>query len=203
LIGCGLINFEVVRFLLTVLEGLQSLVIFDSQPERARQFKNKCQDLSPWIEVKAVARIEMVFESCSLISIATTAVSPHITDLSLCAPASTILHISLRDLSPEVILSCDNIVDDLDHAFRAQTSVHLAEQLVRHRDFVSGSLADILLRKIPARKDKESITVFSPFGLGILDLALAKMACDLAGKEGKGRIIESFLPDTWLNWDKC
>ena len=202
LIGCGLINFEIARFLSAILERLQSLVIYDRNPERAHQFKNKCRDLSSRIEVKTADRMESVFESCSLISIATTAVSPHILDLSLCAPRSTILHISLRDLSPEIILSCDNIVDDLDHVLRAQTSVHLAEQLVRHRGFIRGNLADILLHKVPARKDNESIAVFSPFGLGILDLTLAKMACDLAGREGHGKIIESFLPDSWLNWDQ-
>lgn len=199
LIGCGLINFEIVRFLSTVFEKLRSLVIYDRKPERAHQFKNKCRNLSTRIEVKIADRMETVFKSCSLITIATTAVSPHIFDLSLCSPASTILHISLRDLSPELILACDNIVDDLDHALRAQTSVHLAEQLARHRGFIRCNLTDILLDKAPARKDNESIAIFSPFGLGILDLALAKMACDFAGKEGKGRIIEPFLPDAWLS----
>jgi 2,3-diaminopropionate biosynthesis protein SbnB len=199
LIGCGLINFEIVRFLSTVFEKLRSLVIYDRKPERAHQFKNKCRNLSTRIEVKIADRMETVFKSCSLITIATTAVSPHIFDLSSCSPASTILHISLRDLSPELILACDNIVDDLDHALRAQTSVHLAEQLARHRGFIRCNLTDILLDKAPARKDNESIAIFSPFGLGILDLALAKMACDFAGKEGKGRIIEPFLPDAWLS----
>jgi len=199
LIGCGLINFEIVRFLSSVFEKLQSLVIYDRRPERAHQFKNKCRNLSTRIEVKIADRMETVFNSCSLITIATTAASPHIFDLSSCSPASTILHISLRDLSPELILACDNIVDDLDHALRAQTSVHLAERLACHRGFIRCNLADILLDKAPARKDDESIAIFSPFGLGILDLALAKMACDLAGKEGNGRIIEPFLPDAWLN----
>jgi N-[(2S)-2-amino-2-carboxyethyl]-L-glutamate dehydrogenase len=201
-IGCGLINFEIVRFLSVVLERLQSLIIYDCNPERAHPFINKCRGVSNGIEVKTADRMEKVFESCSLVSIATTAVSPHITDLSLFAAGGTILHISLRDLSPEIILSCDNIVDDIDHVLRAQTSVHLAEQLVGHRDFIRGNLADILMDKAQSRKDKESIVVFSPFGLGILDLALAKLACDLAEKEGKGRIIDSFLPDSWLNWDQ-
>jgi N-[(2S)-2-amino-2-carboxyethyl]-L-glutamate dehydrogenase len=201
-IGCGLINFEIVRFLSTLFKGLRSLIIYDCNPERAHLFKIKCRGLSAGIEVKTINRMEKVFENCSLVSIATTAASPHITDLSLFAAGGTILHISLRDLSPEIILSCDNIVDDIDHVLRAQTSVHLAAQLVDHHDFIRGNLAEILIGKAPARKDKESIAIFSPFGLGILDLALAKMACDLAAKEGSGRVIDSFLPNTWLNWDQ-
>src|SRR5215510_11818302 len=82
LIGCGLINFEIVRFLSTVFEKLRSLVIYDRRPERAHQFKNKCRNLSTRIEVKVADRMEAVFKSCSLITIATTAVSPHIFDLS-------------------------------------------------------------------------------------------------------------------------
>jgi len=39
-----------------------------------------------------------------------------------------------------------------------------------------------------------SIAVFSPFGLGILDLALAKMAYELAKQAGIGTYIDSFLP---------
>ena len=133
-----------------------------------------------------------------MVSFATTAVRPHITDCSMCLPGATLLHISLRDLSPEVILSCDNIADDVDHVCRAQTSVHLAEQLVGNRDFIRCSLADILIGNATSRRDAESVAVFSPFGLGILDLAISTLVCGLARKRGLGTVIDSFLPDSWV-----
>jgi ornithine cyclodeaminase len=197
IIGCGLINFETVRFILRACTQVNGLIVFDLDVARAQQFRDKCRSEFAGLEVKVVEDIQAVLSGSSLISIATTATQPHIYDLSLCPPGSIVLHISLRDLSPEVILSCDNVADDIDHVCRAQTSVHLAEQLIGSRDFFRCTLGDILKGRVAARKDQESLTVFSPFGLGILDLAVSKLVCDLALQQNRGTIIKSFLPDAW------
>ena len=39
-----------------------------------------------------------------------------------------VLHVSLRDLAPEILLTATNIVDDVEHCQKASTSTHLAEQ---------------------------------------------------------------------------
>jgi ornithine cyclodeaminase len=70
----------------------------------------------------------------------------------------------------------------------------LAEQLTGGRDFVRCALADILTGKEPPRRDSGGIVVFSPFGLGVLDMAVAKFVYELALKRGMGTVIESFLP---------
>jgi ornithine cyclodeaminase len=196
LIGCGLINLEVARFLLASRPELKRLVIFDINSDRAQQFKARAGELRPEVDIDLASDVNRLLSECSLISFATTAIQPHISDLSLCRPGTTILHVSLRDFSPEVILSCDNIVDDVDHVCRARTSVHLAELQVGNRDFIRGTLADVLLGK-PSRSTPESKVVFSPFGLGILDMAVGKLVCDLAQKEGRGQVISSFLPSPW------
>jgi len=197
IIGCGLINFETFRFLLTACPEITNVFVFDIDKHRAEKFKSKCQMIQDRISIKVVEDIRTIMQESSLISIATTATKPYIFDFSDCQPGATVLHISLRDLAPEVILSCDNVVDDIDHVSRANTSIHLTEQLVRNLDFVNCNLADALIRKAVVRKDDQRIVVFSPFGLGILDLAVAKLAYDLAREQGVGMLINSFLPTPW------
>ncbi|MDT5272447.1 MAG: hypothetical protein QOH49_4633 [Acidobacteriota bacterium] len=194
LLGCGLINFEIVRFLRAVYPGIERLVLFDLSEGRAEQFRRRCLETFGALEVEVVGTPEAMFGEAALVSLATTAGKPHIFDLSASPAGSTILHVSLRDLSPEVVLSCDNIVDDIDHVCRAQTSLHLAEQLTGKRDFIRCTLADVLSGLAPARRDPEGTVVFSPFGLGVLDIALGKQLRDLALEEGRGTVIDSFLP---------
>jgi N-[(2S)-2-amino-2-carboxyethyl]-L-glutamate dehydrogenase len=195
MIGCGLINFEIARFLLAVFPEAETFVLFDTDEARVKRFADKKIFDAVGVEIAKDARA--VLRNCSLISMATTALAPHIGDLSECPRGGAILHISLRDLTPEVILSCDNVVDDIDHVCRARTSVHLAEQRVSHRKFIRCTLADILKGRAPAKNGSETVSVFSPFGLGVLDLVVAKLVRDLALEQGLETVIGSFVPGSW------
>ena len=197
LIGCGPINFEIQRFLLKVFPSIKTLYLYDLKAERAEQFKQVCKKAFEQIAAEVVTDINTLMGASTLISIATTATEPYISDVSSLAPGSTVLHISLRDLAPEVILSCDNVVDDADHVCRAQTSVHLAKQRTGTREFIRCSLADVTSGAAPARKDANITTVFSPFGLGVLDIAVSELAYTTAIRLNKGTLIESFLPGPW------
>ena len=192
LIGCGVINFEILRFLVAVWPGARRFRIFDIDLEQALKFKEKSQKLFGEIEMLVAADIKAVLSGSSITSFATTVLEPHVSDLSVCSAENTILHISLRDLSPEVILSSDNIVDDVDHVCRTQTSIHLAEQSVGHRNFIRTTLPNILICAATARDDSGRVVVFSPFGLGILDIAVGKLVYDLAIARSFGKIIEAF-----------
>jgi ornithine cyclodeaminase len=197
-VGCGFISFEIARFLSVACPEIRTLFVYDLDVRNAEAYRERCRKSLESIEVVVVRDLSTVISNCSLISFATTAAKPHITELSGLAPGSTILHISLRDLSPEIILSANNIVDDIDHVCRAETSIHLAEQAAGHRDFIRGTLADVTLGKIPSRAEATDVVIFSPFGLGILDLALSKVVLELARQEKLGATVQSFLPGHWL-----
>ncbi len=92
-----------------------------------------------------------------------------------------------------MVLKTDNIVDDVDQAIRAQTSLHLAKQKVGHRDFVRATLAEVLNGSKAPRRHADDIVVFSPFGLGVLDLAVAQLVMQQAQAKRSGSRVEGFF----------
>jgi 2,3-diaminopropionate biosynthesis protein SbnB len=196
LIGCGVINFEVLRFLRSANPGLTGVTLFDLSPERARSFADRCARAFAGVAVTVADRIEEALGAHTLISFATTAAVPH-TGLEHCVPGSLVLHLSLRDIRPDVLLDNDsvvNVVDDADHVCRESTSVDLAARLAGHREFIGSSLGEILAEPGRVRRDPRRVTVFSPFGLGMLDIALAEFVRLEARSRGLGTRLDDFLP---------
>ncbi|MBW8485471.1 2,3-diaminopropionate biosynthesis protein SbnB [Actinomadura parmotrematis] len=189
-IGVGLIA----RYLHTYLAGngleFDELGVFDLSREHAEGFQGYLERTEKG-EVTIHGSAESLITASDLIVFATVAGEPHVHDPALFAHNPLVLHVSLRDLSPEIILSSFNIVDDVEHCMKANTSPHLAEQQVGHRDFVAGTLYDALTGAITAPADKP--VVFSPFGLGVLDLAVARYVYDQVTAAGELQKVPGFF----------
>jgi 2,3-diaminopropionate biosynthesis protein SbnB len=196
LIGGGRINYEILQFLLAVGPPIDSAVVYDQSPSRAQEFARRCGEIAPNLKIGRAESTTEVLGACSLVSFATTAIEPHVPDLSMCPPGATILHISLRDIAPQAILDAENVVDDIDHVCAAQTSVHLAEQTAGHRDFIRTTICDVLLRRAAPRADARTPLIFSPFGMGTLDIALAGLVLESAG-DGESAVLPDFWPAPW------
>ncbi|MFE2373284.1 2,3-diaminopropionate biosynthesis protein SbnB [Streptomyces sp. NPDC059398] len=134
---------------------------------------------------------ESLIRESDLVVFATVAGTPHVTDPGLFAHNPLVLHISLRDLSPDVVLAATNVVDDVEHCLKADTSLHLAEQRLGNRDFVDGTLYDVLTGELTPPQDRP--VIFSPFGLGVLDLALGKHVHDTIRDAGELAVVEGFF----------
>jgi ornithine cyclodeaminase len=192
LVGCGVINDEVRRWLSYVL-GDHPIHIYDIDAQRAKRFADRHNHSGTPVEV--ASSLSALLERCNLVSFATTAVVPYLEEFNRLRAGSTILHISLRDIAPEVLLRCDNIVDDAQHVLRANTSLHLAQQRYPRSDTIRTTIGAIIDGRSAARQHPDAVAVFSPFGLGILDVAVAQIVLDAAQASGRGIVIESFLPD--------
>lgn len=128
-----------------------------------------------------------------LVVFATTAASPYVLAPGTFRPGQLVLHISLRDLAPEILLRANNVLDDVEHCLKAQTSPHLTEGLRGNRDFVTGTLAQVMRGEAALAADRP--TIFSPFGLGVLDVAVGRMVVDRALATGQGLVVDDFFGD--------
>lgn len=193
LIGAGVINFEILRYLLAVGPDRPRVTIFDTDRRRAAEFAARAEQLVPVIE--QADRIDDALARHPLISLATTAAEPHL-DLAPCRKGTVVLHVSLRDIDPATVRAAHNIVDDADHVCRERTSLHLAEIESGDRTFIDGALGDLLngFTACPSVDDKP--VIFSPFGLGALDIAIAQFVHTLALARGVGVDVPDFLPDS-------
>jgi ornithine cyclodeaminase len=199
LVGCGLIGFEIVRFLAAIDPGLERVDVFDADPARAEQFRDVCAGALPSLRVDPRPGPADVLRRNALVAFATTAPRPYLDDLDACPPGAVLLHVSLRDVAPAAVLRCDNVTDDIDHVCRAETSLHLTERMTGGREFIRCSLGDILLGDRPARADDRGTALFSPFGLGILDLAVARLVHRWALERGMGLRVDDFFPAHWTS----
>ena len=134
---------------------------------------------------------EQLIRSSDLVIFATIAGQPHVSDLSWFEHNPLVLHVSLRDLAPEILLASASIVDDIEHCLKASTSPHLAEQRTGNRDFLHGTLDDVIAGRVTVPADRP--VIFSPFGLGVLDLAVGKYVYDEVARSGQLHIIDDFF----------
>ncbi len=196
-IGCGYIGFELFKYLRHVFPSIDEVILFDRSMERAKYFSSRLIELDPDLKVSIATSIEKAASSSNIVSFATTASSPWIDDISIFDSEAVLLHVSLRDLDPAIVLSYDNVVDDIDHVCRENTSVHLAENIVGNRSFINAELPSLLSTNSCGYKRSETPVIFSPFGLGVLDLAVGKWLLEKSYSVGVGNAISNFFPKSW------
>ena len=194
IVGTGFIARYVYDFLVDTGWEIEDVRLYDRSPLESEKFRDTACRLERHRAVTVVADVAQLVRACDLILFATVASSPHIADATLFEHNPLVLHISLRDLAPEILLRSQNVVDDVDHVMKANTSPHLAEQKTGNRSFVTGTLADIMTGRRSVNRDRPII--FSPFGMGMLDLAVGKWVYDQAVATGQELRLSDFFYET-------
>ncbi|MEU8916032.1 2,3-diaminopropionate biosynthesis protein SbnB [Streptomyces nigrescens] len=189
--GVGLIARYIHTYLARTGWQFDEIGVHDLSAAHAGGFADYLRQSGESGTVTVHGSAEELIRSCDLVVFATVAGTPHVTEPGWFAHNPLVLHVSLRDLSPEVVLGAANIVDDVEHCLKADTSVHLAEQRVGHRDFLDGTLHDVLTGKVQPPADRP--VVFSPFGLGVLDLALGRHVYESVKESGELQVVDDFF----------
>jgi len=178
IVGTGFIARYVYDFLIDTGWAIEDVRLFDTSQLESEKFRNTACRPQHHRAVTVASDVTQLLRASDLIVFTTVASAPHIADASLFTHNPLVLHISLRDLAPEILLASQNVVDDVEHVMKANTSPHLAEQQTGNRDFVTGTLAEIMLGHRSVNRSRP--IVFSPFGMGMLDVAVGKWVYDQA-----------------------
>jgi N-[(2S)-2-amino-2-carboxyethyl]-L-glutamate dehydrogenase len=189
--GTGLIARYIHTFLAGTGWSFDDIGVHDLSADSAAGFRGHLERSGATGRITVHDSPEELIRSSDLVVFATVAGEPHITDLSWFERNPLVLHVSLRDLAPEILLASTNIVDDVEHCLKADTSPHLAEQLTGDRDFLHGTLDDVIAGRVTVPADRPA--VFSPFGLGVLDLAVGKYVYDELAGTGELHAVDDFF----------
>ncbi|MFI9012380.1 2,3-diaminopropionate biosynthesis protein SbnB [Actinosynnema sp. NPDC053489] len=190
IIGAGVIARTILRYLAAVGYRIDRLSVFDLHEASADNLVALAKDELGLTAVR-VGTVDEALAAQTVVT-ATTAATPHIS--TPVRPGQVVLNISLRDFAPSVVLGAQNYFDDVEHCMKANTSPHLAEQETGNRDFVTGTIADVVRGR--ALPDPSRGVLVSPFGLGVLDLAVGQHVLLAAREQGLAIEVPDFFGET-------
>ncbi|WP_328726202.1 2,3-diaminopropionate biosynthesis protein SbnB [Streptomyces sp. NBC_00259] len=189
--GTGLIARYIHTFLAGTGWSFDEIGVHDVSADSVAGFRCYLEQSGTAGRISVHDSAEELVRVSDLVVFATVAGEPHVGDVSWFAHNPLVLHVSLRDLAPEILLASANIVDDVEHCLQANTSPHLAEQFTGGRDFLTGTLDDVMSDRVTVPRDRP--VVFSPFGLGVLDLAVGKWIYDEVERSGELQVVDNFF----------
>ena len=155
-VGAGLIARHIYTVLAATGWSFEETGVHDLSSESAARFRADLERVDGAGRTTVHDSAAELILSSDLVVFATVAARPHVTDPSLFDHNPLVLHVSLRDLAPEIVLASANFVDDVEHCLKAETSPHLAEQLTGNRDFLDGTLDDAIAGRVPCPRTGRS-----------------------------------------------
>jgi len=206
LIGCGSIAKAHVLLAERHLDQLQEVRLYDVVPERAREFAAAITERTAgrWRVLACQSARECV-SGADLVVPVTTVTTGYIA-YDWLRPGSLVAHVSLDDLLPEVVERADSVfVDDWDLV--SDDHRRLFGRMYRQGTLappggrpgpadgssprgVDATLGDVFSGAAPGRKKSEDILVSNPFGMAILDVAVAAAVHRVAVGKGYGTEVD-------------
>lgn len=192
LIGCGALAQAHVALLLETVPTLRRIALYDLAPERAKAVAAHIASLpgAAGIETVLAEDPRETVRDAELVVPVTTVTEGYI-EPDWLTPGALVCHVSLDDLTEAAVLSAGTvIVDDWslvrDDPRRLLGRMHRAGTLLgpdgSPREGVTarpgarrvdGTLGEVLTGRHPGRRDPDQIVISNPFGMSILDVAVA------------------------------
>lgn len=190
LIGCGTLARAHLVLLASELPGIEHVSLFDMETQRAQVLARAVQEDSACqhIKVTAAADVRECVQDADVVVPVTTTTEGYLS-IQWLKPGAVIAHVSLDDVLPDVVEGAALVlVDDWDLV--SQDDRRLLGRMYRDGRLlgpdggcypgttpgkarqVDGTIGEVLLGVKGRRKDSD-IILSNPFGMSILDVALA------------------------------
>lgn len=182
----------------TILETFQqqdwvfeNIYLHDQDHTTSESFAESIKKTTNNLNPKITPQLKNAIQNANIIVFSTTSTTPYLNDPTLFKHNPTVLHISLRDLGPRILIESNNLVDDREHVLSANTSPDLTHKEYNTDGFINGTIAELISNKIELKTNKP--TIFSPMGMGVLDIAVANFIYQHTGNHAI-TMIDNFFP---------
>ncbi|MFD7382658.1 ornithine cyclodeaminase [Streptomyces anulatus] len=184
-LGCGALGEQHVTLLAEEYPGAE-FVLFDAVEGRARALAGRFAADGP--AVRAVSRARDAVDGCAIVVTTTTTTTGYLPEVWL-SPGALVAHVSLDDVLPDVVHRAGLLVVD-DWGLIKADDRRLLGRMYRSGELlgpdeaappgpgpapraVDASLGEILSGRRPGRRTPEQTVLSNPFGMGVLDVAIA------------------------------
>ncbi|MEM3488926.1 MAG: ornithine cyclodeaminase [Nitrososphaerota archaeon] len=188
MIGAGVQARTQLEALVKVLSLLEEVRVFDVRREAAENYAKEMGEKTG-LRVIVSENPEQAVKGADIIVTVTVADEP-IVKASWVNEGSFFAAVgSYREEEDEAVLRADKIVlDGIEHVIHRETPI--VAQLVlsgkMKQERIYGEIGEIILGRKPGREKPEEKIFFSPIGMAVDDIVLAKHVYDMAREKGVG-----------------
>jgi ornithine cyclodeaminase/alanine dehydrogenase-like protein (mu-crystallin family) len=176
---------------LAQVRPLTHALVLGTSPEKSADFSSRLGERVPF-PLSVATSAEQLVRECSLVVTATTAAQPlfagealrpgtHLDVVGSFSPGA-------REVDTATVRRATVVVDTYDGVLSeaGDLLIPIAEGAIT-REHVVADLAEIVLRRKPARQSPDEVTLFKSVGAAFQDVVAAKLAYDQATARGLGQ----------------
>lgn len=191
MIGAGVQARTQLEALATVLHELETVRVYDPRLERAEAYALEMK-AKLGLQVKAVGSAEEACRGADVLVTVTVADEPIVKEAWFKEGGFFAAVGSYREEEDELVLGADKVVlDGIDHVLHRETPI--VAQLVlsgrMKREQIYAEMGEIVLGRKPGRENAKERIFYSPIGMAVDDIVLAKQVYDLAKAKGVGQML--------------
>jgi len=179
--------------------GIRQAMVFDIRRNRAEAFAAEMSERLD-LDIRVADSAEEVVRQAEVLVTATTTTQPIVRDGWL-APGSFYAHVSGYECEYDVIRHADKVlVDDwnqVKHRMYSTVAFMWRDGQFADEDLYA-ELGEVVSGQKPGRENDREVILFSPIGLGLHDIAVARRLYETALSKGLGQKLVLWERPLWI-----